>query len=413
MSGTPHLSNRHRHRHDLRRVIHLLMGGCALLLRPLGPFWGAALAAAALVYNAFVAPRLGLDRAYRREGEGRWGGLATYPLAVLVLVLLAPLAVAAGAWAVLAACDPVAAAVGSRVNLPRVPWNPGKSVAGTAAGAIAGAAACFGVLTWMEVPSALLPAVAAGVAGAVVEALPIRGDDNLRIAGVAAFVLAALAVPMPPADGTLPLLLVAACAAGAYLTGATLASGTWAGAAVGTAVAWGLGWRGIAMLAALLVIGTAVTARERRGRGALQVFCNGGLAALCALAAATGHPWGAVAFAGALSVALSDTVAGEVGQRFGRRPRVLLFGPPCPPGFDGGMTWIGTAAGAVAALLVPAAGALPGRLFVAVAAAGLIGSVADSALGLWLQPRLGRFGNDWTNLLATTVGAAAAAALAT
>ncbi len=411
MSGTPHLSNRNA-AGDLRRAIHFLAGGCALLLRPLGPLWGAALAASALAYNAFVAPRLGLDRAYRREGEGRWGGLATYPLAVLLLVLFAPLAVAAGAWAVLAACDPVAAAVGTRWQRPSVPWNPEKSLAGTAAGAIAGALACFGVLRWMGVKDPLLPALAAGVLGAVVEALPIRGDDNLRIALAAAFVLAAWLLPMPPADGYLPLLVVVLCAVLAYLTGATLSSGAWAGAAVGTAAAWGLGWRGVAMLATLLVLGTVVSARGRRGRGALQVFCNGGVAAAAALAAAAGHWWGAPAFAGALSAALSDTVAGEIGQRWGKGPRVLLLGPPCPPGFDGGMTPLGTAAGAVAAPLVPAAGALPPGLFAAVAVAGFLGSVADSVLGRFLQPRLGPLGNDWTNLLATGFGAAVAAGLA-
>jgi hypothetical protein len=63
LSGTEHLSNRHD---DLRRAIHFLAGGCAFLLRPLGPFWGAMLAAAALAYNAFVAPAFRLDRAYRR-----------------------------------------------------------------------------------------------------------------------------------------------------------------------------------------------------------------------------------------------------------------------------------------------------------------------------------------------------------
>ena len=85
LSGTGHLSNRND---DLRRLIHLLAGGCAFLLQPLGPFWGALLAASALAYNALVAPAFGLDRAYRREGEGRWGGLTTYPLAVLLLLLL-------------------------------------------------------------------------------------------------------------------------------------------------------------------------------------------------------------------------------------------------------------------------------------------------------------------------------------
>jgi len=396
----------------VRRWVHFLAGGCAFLLRPLGPFWGAALAATALAYNAVVAPRLRLDRGYRREGEGRWGGLTTYPLAVLALILFVPLHVAAGAWAVLAAADPVAAAVGQRFRSPPVPWNPGKSLAGTAAGAVAGVLACLAVLRWMGVPDALLPALSAGVAGAVAEALPIRGDDNLRVAGAAAVSLAAWLAPLPPVEGYLPLLLVLACAVGAYLTGATLASGAWAGALVGAAVAWGFGWRGIGMLATLLVVGTLVTARERRGRGAIQVLCNGGVAAAAALFAAAGARWAEAAFAGALAAALSDTAAGEVGQRWGKDPRMLLFGPPCPPGSDGGMTWVGTLGAAIAALLVPAAGALSAGLFACVAVAGFLGNVADSALGRYVQPRLGPRGNDWTNLLATSLGALAAAGLA-
>jgi uncharacterized protein (TIGR00297 family) len=408
LSGAPGLSNRSD---GVRRAVHLLAGGCAFLLGPLGPLWGASLAAAAVVYNAAVAPSLGLDRAYRREGEGRWGGLTTYPLSVLALVLFVPLEIAAGAWAVLAAADPVAAAVGTRVRGAPVPWNPSKSLAGAAAGALAGALACFAVLRWMGVRGAFLPALTAGIAGAAAEAFPAKGDDNLRIAGAAAVALAAWLHPLPLADGYLPLLLVAACAALAYMTRATTASGTWSGVVVGTAAAWGLGWRGVAMLATLLVVGTVVTARERRGRGAAQVFCNGGVAAASALFAAAGHPWGVPAFAGALAAALSDTVAGEVGLRLGLRPRMLLFGPPCPPGSDGGMTWAGTAAGALGAILVPAAGGFPAGGLACVAGAGFLGNLVDSALGRYVQPRLGQRGNDITNLVATACGALSAATL--
>jgi uncharacterized protein (TIGR00297 family) len=223
---------------------------------------------------------------------------------------------------------------------------------------------------------------------------------------------------MTPVDGTWPFAVVLAFAVGALRTGATRPSGAWAGAAAGAAIAWGLGWRGLAMLATLLIVGTLVSAPDRRGRGALQVFCNGGVAAAAAVAAAFGAGWGEIALAGALAGALGDTVAGEVGQRWGGSPRALLVGPRLPRGADGGMTWLGTASGAVAAMLVPAAGAaaagaFSARHFAAAAVAGLVGSVADSALGLVVQPRLGRLGNDWTNLLATCVSAAAAVALAT
>jgi dolichol kinase len=149
------------------------------------------IALVALLYNAILAPRLGLDRAYRHEGEGHMGGLTTYPLAVLLLVLLTPVEVAAGAWVVLAVLDPVAAAVGSRLRRPRIPLNARKSVCGTLAGLIASALACAGILTFLGVPDPWPAALCAAGAGAVAEALPLPIDDNLPIAAASAAALLA------------------------------------------------------------------------------------------------------------------------------------------------------------------------------------------------------------------------------
>jgi dolichol kinase len=174
-----------------RRLVHLGFGACALLIPVLGRWGSAAVAAAALLYNGVVAPRLGLDRGYRRPGDGSWNGLVTYPLAVLLLVVLCPPLVAAGAWVVLAAADPVAAAVGTRFPAPRVPGNPRKSLAGAAAGFVAAVAACAGVLGLLGAPAVFLPAAAAAAAGSAAEVVPVPGDDNLAIAAAAALALLA------------------------------------------------------------------------------------------------------------------------------------------------------------------------------------------------------------------------------
>ncbi|MGH7163640.1 MAG: hypothetical protein ACREID_09155, partial [Planctomycetota bacterium] len=89
LSGAVPLSNK-KGSEATRRIVHFLAGGCAFLVEPLGTFWSATLAAAALLYNALLAPRFSLDAAYRRAGEGHMGGLVTYPLAVLLLILLFP-----------------------------------------------------------------------------------------------------------------------------------------------------------------------------------------------------------------------------------------------------------------------------------------------------------------------------------
>jgi dolichol kinase len=172
-----------------RRLVHFGFGACALLIPVLGRWGSAAVAAAALLYNGVVAPRLGLDRGYRRHGDGPWNGLVTYPLAVLLLVIVCPPLVAAGAWVVLAAADPVAAAVGTRFPAPRVPGNPRKSLTGAAAGFVVAAAACAGVLHALGAPAVLGPAVVGAAAGSVAEVLPLPGDDNLVVAAAAALAL--------------------------------------------------------------------------------------------------------------------------------------------------------------------------------------------------------------------------------
>jgi len=167
--------------------VHLAFGACAFLVKPLGRELSAGLAVLALAYNTLVAPRLGFDRSYRRQGEGHMGGLATYPLAVLVLLLCwpLPLAGAAGAWVVMAVADPVAAAVGSALPRPRVPGNPRKSLVGSLAGFVAASAACACVLAYMDQPRPIEAAMTAAGAGVVAEALPLPIDDNLPV-GLAA-----------------------------------------------------------------------------------------------------------------------------------------------------------------------------------------------------------------------------------
>ncbi len=173
-------------RETTRRLVHFGAGGFALVVARLGRGWSITLAATAVVYNLVIAPRFGFDRGYRRDGEGRWGGLGTYAIAVLLLLVVAPLAVAAGAWAVLAVADPVAAAVGGRLPRPKVPWNPRKSLVGTAFGSAAGAAACYLALWANGAEPSWLAAACGGLAGGLAETIPWRDDNLLVAAGAAA-----------------------------------------------------------------------------------------------------------------------------------------------------------------------------------------------------------------------------------
>ena len=81
LSAAPDLSI-HKATERKRRLVHFAFGACALLIEPLGRSGSAALAAAALLYNALLAPALGLDRGYRRAADSRTiavGWVATGP----------------------------------------------------------------------------------------------------------------------------------------------------------------------------------------------------------------------------------------------------------------------------------------------------------------------------------------------
>lgn len=192
--------------------MHAAVLGFVFLTPWLGSRGMVAMAALATVLNAFVLPRTAFGRSMAREGE-RFGGLVTYPLAVTLLFLLFQPSVAAGAWAILALGDPAAAWVGGRMKgSPRIPWNGRKSVAGSAAFALVGAAGAVAVVLLLGqgpaavsgdgaeraraaadlTSTALVAWSAAGVVGALAESLPLRIDDNLPVALAAAMTGAVL-----------------------------------------------------------------------------------------------------------------------------------------------------------------------------------------------------------------------------
>lgn len=188
--------------------------------------------------------------------------------------------------------------------------------------------------------------------------------------------------------------------------------GTVAALAVGLAILYGFGWRGMALLLAFFISGSLLTAAAKGGekgggsgrRNARQVIANGGVAALAALAG----NW--VWFAGALAAANADTWATEIGSHSPFRPRLITNGKPVPAGTDGGITLLGTAGGIAGALFIAglARALVPGGFLPAVAVAGIAGMLVDSLLGATLQGRLKWLDNDAVNLAATAAGAGAA-----
>ena len=186
-------------------------------------------------------------------------------------------------------------------------------------------------------------------------------------------------------------------------------AGAAAALVVGTATAWGTGWRGFGLLLAFFVSGSLLTKGGGR-RTARQVVANGGVAAAAALLGS----W--PAFAGAIAAAAADTWATEIGAHSRTPPRLITTGTPVPAGANGGVTLLGTAGGVCGAAVIGALfwllGPHPGRGAVVVAGAGVFGMLFDSLLGATLQGPEDRWlDNNAVNLAMTLAGAAIAAAL--
>jgi uncharacterized protein (TIGR00297 family) len=429
-----------------RRAVHLASGGLALLLKHLEAWQAAGMAAAAVVFNVLLLPRLGGERLFRRgERASPWSsGIVLYPAAVLGLILLFHdrLEVAAAAWGIMAAGDAAAAAAGRRFGRAALPWNRGKTAVGAAAFALAAGPASWALLCWMGRPplEAALLAVPTALFAAFVESLPWRLNDNLTVPFLSALFLAGLLTVDPDRLHAAAPDLRQAFLAGA-LANLALAvvfrraavvdrSGAVAGFLIGTLTCTFAGWRGFAVLLSFFVLGSGATRlgyrrKERAGiaqphrgaRSARHALANCGVGVYLAfLAAAAGSPGPfLVAFVCAYATAAFDTVSSEVGQAYGGRPVLITTLRRVPPGTEGAISWLGTAAGAAAALLVgcvaSALGILSSGLLGIVVVAAFLGSTVDSVLGATLERR-GLMDNETVNFSNTLVGALAGMGLA-
>ncbi len=153
-------------------------------------------------------------------------------------------------------------------------------------------------------------------------------------------------------------------------------------------------------------------AEQRQGRRWHQVLANLTVATATAVASLyLDRNLMLLATMGALAEAAADTVAGEVGQAYGGTVYLISNFKKVRSGTDGGISVVGTLAGAVAALLVALAGygveLLPGTWVAVTAAAGLLGMLVDALAGATFQ-RWGWVSNDGANWLGTAAGAAIA-----
>ena len=435
-----------RHSEAARRLVHLGAGGLAFTLKFLNVQEAALFAFAALLFNHLALPRIGGDALFRQGERGRpmRSGIHLYPVAVLLLVLLFGwrMEIAATGWVIMAAGDPAAAALGSRLGRRPIPWNRDKTALGSLAFAAAAALAAWAMLLYMGRAPGEAGALAIPTAlfAAFVESLPWRMNDNLTVPLLAALFLCGLiagdALRLDEAaprlwEEVLPAVLVNVVLAALYRGAGTVdRSGMAAGFAIGV-LTWAFGgWRSYLILVVFFLLGSATTRLGRRrkeklgvaqakkgARSARHALANCGVGVYLALLGATAlNPdLFVLAFVCAYATAAFDTVSSEIGQAYGGRPLLITTLRPVPIGTDGAVTWLGTAAGFAAAALVGGLAVGLGLLRPAAAPALLlaafIGSSADSILGATLQQK-GLMDNEAVNFSNTLVGALAGIGMA-
>lgn len=189
------------------------------------------------------------------------------------------------------------------------------------------------------------------------------------------------------------------------------------------ALVFGFGGYGPAALLATFFVTSSLLTRwhaerkshpeHRQGRTALQVLANGGAVTMLSVwYGLAPSPAVAAGIAGAVAAATADTWATELGLLSGRRPRLITTWQPVARGTSGGITALGTVAGALGAGLIAALGsALLHVGWPAAWLAGIGAMVADSLLGATSEGRAMRLDNDAVNFTATLTGAGLAALL--
>lgn len=422
-----------------RKAVHAGVGLLALTLRWLDWRLAAALALAALLFNLFVMPRIGRG-IYRDAGSHRDTGIVAYAGMVLALILLLRekyLPVAAAVWAMMAFGDSAATIAGRLLEGPRLPWNPRKTWTGLLGNWGIGGVGAILVFRFVTARPLEPVAVAILMVGAALyaflESIQSGLDDNLVAALPTALAILQLGAswasgsPWPP--HTFPGVLAAVAvnaivAAVTWRAGLVSLAGALAGAIVGFLIVLCGGWEDYALLWTFFLLGTVATkwgyvrksekgvAQADRGRrGAAHVVANVGVPVALLLLGA--RP---IAFAAALAAALADTIGTEIGGLYGRHPISPTRFRSVPVGTAGGISAAGTLAGLSAAglmgILAFAMGLVSALGIGIIAAAGLIGSLAESVVHDLGDARGMRLDHDFANGFNTFVGALVALEIA-
>jgi uncharacterized protein (TIGR00297 family) len=200
-------------------------------------------------------------------------------------------------------------------------------------------------------------------------------------------------------------------------------AGAAAGIACGAIIYAAFYLAGVAVLGVALAVALGASRRPSRAhdvdgplddsrRGARNIIANCGIAALAAIAELADlglrTELAALWCVAAIAAGSSDTVASELGQAYGGRPRSFPRWRPVVPGTPGGVTALGTAAGICAAAVIASPACLlwllPWTMLVPVIVGATAGAFVESALATAFETK-GLITSDVLNAINTGVAA--------
>ena len=373
-----------QHNENLRQLEHLAPIGFAFLLRFLT--WEQALVFAfvAILYAAFVSPKL--FRVTQRPEEqikGYSPGKLAYAISVFLLLLFfrEDKHLAAVVWANLSVGDAASNLIGRRFGRATLPWNSDKTWLGICGSVFFSSLAGFVLLLWTGFPShsgnwnarrGLLYSITTSIVCSIAETLKIPLDDNITICLAGGTFLQGLSLAKWPSswawDTWITGMLVSAGTGLAALALKTLTvSGLVCGVVMGSVVYSSFGVQGFLLLATFFVLGSLFSKigyREKQlggmaqpdlGRRSARHVLGKGFAPLAAGLASIfldSKQIMNVGFTAAVATALYDTTSTELGQLLGKHTILLTSLQPVPRGTPGAVSLAGSIVGFLAAALI-------------------------------------------------------------
>ncbi|MFQ6136978.1 MAG: DUF92 domain-containing protein [Candidatus Hydrothermarchaeales archaeon] len=422
---------------DGRDVLHIIAGFVAIFLEYLTRIEAvlAAVGIFACIYLLMIPSRSKFFNLVARSEDWKRGyaqGLFFYGLAIIFLVIFAPLYIAAVCIVVMSFGDGFATVVGKRYGKTHLSWAKKEKTLEGAIGFLAFATiSSFLILKFMLTASTsrlFVYAIITSFIAALVEMLDITVDDNLAVpisSAVVLYILTLISVErLASLNPYLALQFLGICLILGPLTlkfGALDKKGSLAAFVLGLVTYLSVGFRGFIILLTLHVIGAATTRigiksklkrniAQEKIRSVDNILANGLVSTIGAFlyfAARSNNALFYIGFVGAIAAATADTTSSEIGQLSTKRPRLITTWKEVETGTDGAVSRLGNLSAVGVSIVValialifimPGIKALP--LFISTVIVGFVGTTVDSYLGATLEQEA-IIGNNTVNLLAT------------